>query len=81
MSTRPISIDRQEQLHQAREAAKRQAARSDYLYLAGAVLVTAGVALVHWQLAPIAAGVFCLLPPLLELASGFIKGTRMTQRR
>jgi len=81
MSTQTIPIDRREELVKAKEQQKRQAQRADCLYLAGAVLVTAGVALCRWRFAPIAAGVFCLLPPLLELASGFVKGLRVVPRR
>jgi hypothetical protein len=50
--------------------------RSDILYIVGAALVVIGVALIRAKLASIAAGVFCLVFPVLELASGFIKGLR-----
>lgn len=84
MSAAPVPISTNKQLT-AGEAQKlqlkRQARRSDLLYIAGAALVTAGVGLVKLKFAPIAAGAFCLLPPLLELAIGFVRGVRATAKR
>jgi hypothetical protein len=79
MSSQPIQmpIPKQEELAKAK---RRAALRSDLLYLAGAVLVTIGVGLIRVKFGLITAGGFCLLPPGLELASGFIRGLR-TQRR
>jgi hypothetical protein len=72
MSAQPIPIAKQEQI------AKKQRAdfRSDALYVAGAVLVTAGVALIRVRLGLIVGGCFCLLLPLLEIVGSFIKGLR-----
>lgn len=60
---------------------KRHAQRADALYVAGAAVVTVGVGLMEWKWALIVGGAFLLLPPLLELASGFIKGLRQSVRR
>lgn len=61
--------------------AKRQALRSDVLYVAGAAVVTIGVGLMEWKWSLIVGGAFLLLPPVLELASGFIKGLRTIAKR
>jgi hypothetical protein len=78
MSSQPIPIGSNRQQHETELLKKRERAarRSDTLYIAGAVLVAAGLGLIRIYLAPIALGVFCLILPGLELATGFIRGLR-----
>lgn len=73
MSAQPIPIATKQE-----ELAKRRRAelRSDVLYIAGALMVTLGVSLFHIRWGLIAGGSFCMLLPLLELATGFIRGIR-----
>lgn len=78
MSAQPISIARQEEL--AKEQ-KRASLRSDVLYVSGAALVTAGVAMIRVKFALMTAGAFCLLLPMLELAAGFLRGLRPLRGR
>lgn len=49
---------------------------SDWLYVTGAVFVVAGVGLRSLSAALMAAGGFCLVFPLLHLASSFIRGLK-----
>lgn len=87
MTIRSISAAPQERYEQtsgqkqkqeeAAQAKRRSELRSDALYIVGAMLVTAGVAMVRVKLALMTAGAFCLLFPLLELATGFIRGLRI----
>jgi predicted Co/Zn/Cd cation transporter (cation efflux family) len=65
---------------QKREARRREL-RSDLLYVAGALLVVCGIALRSFSIAIIFAGIFSLLMPMLELASGFIRGLRRPRAR
>lgn len=65
---------------QAEEQRRKAGRRSDLMYVSGAGLITAGVGLFRIRYGLIAAGVFLLLPPLLELASGFLRGLRYTAR-
>ena len=84
MSAKPISIsdlDRQRGKEEILKAKRRAEFRSDALYVAGAVLVTTGVSMVRIRWGLIAAGFFCMLLPLLELATGFIRGLRNVQPR
>lgn len=76
MSTQPVPINHLRQSDEMKAKQKRAARRSDALYVAGAVLVAAGLGCIRLYLAPIALGAFCLLLPLLELATGFIRGLR-----
>ena len=78
----PVSIGDQDQRAQRlREQHERQAQRSDALYVAGAAFVSVGVGFYSWKISLVVVGMFCLLPPVLELASGFLKGMRYTPRR
>jgi hypothetical protein len=83
MSARAVSInDRQlspEKRHELEQVRRRKSWKDDALYLAGALLVTAGLAMIRIQFALLVAGGFCLLFPLLELATGFIRGLRAPQ--
>jgi len=74
MSAQPIPIAAKQQ----EELAKRRRAerRSDVLYVVGALMVTAGVSLFRIRWGLIAGGFFCMLLPMLELATGFIRGIR-----
>jgi hypothetical protein len=76
MSTQPIPIaaNQQQQAAALLKKQQRSARRSDALYVAGALLVAAGLGCIRFYLAPIALGVFCLIFPGLELATGFIRG-------
>lgn len=56
---------------------RRSELRTDALYIVGALLVTAGIATLRISWGLIAAGFFCMLLPLLELATGFIRGLRI----
>jgi predicted acyltransferase len=80
MSSQPTPITQHSRGEAERaELLKKQAAqarRSDGLYIAGAVLFAVGLGWIRIYLAPIALGCFCLLFPLLELATGFIRGLR-----
>jgi hypothetical protein len=78
MSTQPIPIAKPEEMKKAK---RRAELRSDLLYVAGALLVTSGVAMIRVKLALMTAGGFCLLFPMLELATGFIRGLRVPPRR
>lgn len=82
MSAQPIPIAQQSRAAEERAALlKKQAEhsrRSDLLYIAGAVLVAAGLGWIRLYLAPIALGCLCLVFPVLELATGFIRGLRAT---
>ena len=75
----PVPINRQQQTDELKAKQKRAAQRSDALYIAGAVLIAAGLGWIRLYLAPIALGVFCLVFPVLELATGFIRGLRRTR--
>lgn len=78
MSSQPVPLDRAPRpkaIEQQKKAAAQER-RSDALYIAGAVLVAAGLGCIRFYLAPIALGVFCLVLPLLELTTGFIRGLR-----
>ena len=78
----PVSIgDQDQRAKRLRDQAECQARRSDALYVAGGACVTIGVGFFDWKISVIVAGLFCLLPPMLELASGFVKGLRATSRR
>ena len=77
MSAQPIPITKQEELAKQK---RRAEFRSDALYVAGAVLVTTGVCMVRISWGLIAGGMFCMLIPLLELATGFIRGLRTPRR-
>ena len=68
---------KKEELQRKQERAAR---RSDYLYFAGAALVTAGAARSSLRAGFITAGAFLLLLPLLELVGSFIRGLRGPQR-
>lgn len=84
MSTQPIRPLPTPERSKAEEIAKkkrRAEIRTDALYVAGALLVTAGVAKIRPSWGLIAAGFFCMLLPLLELATGFIRGLRMPLSR
>jgi hypothetical protein len=74
----PISQPEREKLA---IAAKRKDQRSDILYYAGSALVAVGLGTIRIGFGLIAAGAFCLLPPVLELASGFLKGLRAPRAR
>jgi UPF0716 family protein affecting phage T7 exclusion len=77
MSTQPLQMPKT----QAQEAERRKAGRrSDRMYFSGAALVTAGAALFRVHYGLIAAGLFLLLPPMLELASSFLRGLRLRSR-
>lgn len=76
MSTQPVPIARPVQPEELKAQRKRAALRSDLLYWSGVVLVAAGLGWIRHYLAPIALGVFCLLFPVLELTTGFIRGLR-----
>jgi len=67
-----------EELLNARKKAER---RADILYVAGAVLVTIGMGMARMRYGFITAGAFCVLLPLMELVSGFIKGLRAPRSR
>jgi hypothetical protein len=58
---------------------RRRDMRSDCLYIAGAVLVVTGIAMLHGgrPYATIAAGAFCLLLPCSEILMSFIRGLRL----
>jgi hypothetical protein len=73
MSAQPVPIDKQQEEVKRR---RRAEFRSDALYVAGALLVTAGMAMIRIRWGFIAAGLFCMLLPLLELATGFIRGLK-----
>lgn len=78
----PVSIgDQDERARRLKDQIARQAMRSDALYVAGAVFVTAGTGFFNWKVSLIVGGLFFLLPPLLELASGFVKGLRSSGAR
>jgi hypothetical protein len=77
MSAQPIPITKQEELAQKK---RRAEFRSDALYIAGSLLVTAGVSLVHISWGLVTGGCFCMLLPLLELATGFIRGLKTPRR-
>ena len=77
MSTQPVSITRPQNPAEELKAQQRRAARrSDALYWAGVVLVACGLGFIRFYLAPITIGFFCLVFPMLELATGFIRGLR-----
>ncbi|HEY3972332.1 MAG TPA: hypothetical protein VGM18_04960 [Candidatus Sulfotelmatobacter sp.] len=79
MSAKPVSISDlggQNEKDKLLKAKRRSELRDDVLYVAGALLVTAGVGLLRISWAFIAAGFFCMLLPLLQLATGFIRGLR-----
>jgi hypothetical protein len=78
MSAKPIPFPINEKQEQV-ERRKKAEGRSDTLYIAGAILVAAGVGMIRFYLAPIALGFFCLLLPALELATGFVRGLRAPQ--
>lgn len=71
---------KQEEIAQKKQRAER---RSDVLYIIGAALVVAGIAMIRAKFALITAGAFCLIFPVLELTTGFIRGLRapLTPRR
>jgi hypothetical protein len=73
MSSSPVPINRQTREQQARA---RASWRADALYVCGAALVATGLGLVKIRFGLIAAGGFCLLLPVLELTSSFIRGLR-----
>jgi hypothetical protein len=75
MSTQPISIDRPTPA-ELRARRTRASRRSDALYIGGAILVAAGLGCIRFYLAPIALGAFCLVFPVLELVTGFLRGLR-----
>jgi hypothetical protein len=50
--------------------------KQDILFVSGAVLVVSGIALHHSASALIAAGIFLLFAPVLDVVSGFFKGLR-----
>jgi|HubBroStandDraft_6_1064221.scaffolds.fasta_scaffold00550_7 hypothetical protein len=75
MNTQPVPITRQ-QITELRAKQKRAEWHSDALYVAGAVLVAAGVGCIRSYLALIALGVFCLVFPSLQLVTSFIRGLR-----
>jgi hypothetical protein len=81
MKTQPVAIDRPVQPEELKAQRRRAALRSDALYIVGAVLVAAGLGEVRFFLAPIALGLSCLIFPVLELATGFIRGLRLLPRR
>lgn len=76
MSSSPVPINRQQREQLEAKARARSSWRADALYICGAALVSAGVGLVKVQFGLIAAGGFCLLLPVLELTSSFIRGLR-----
>ena len=78
MSTQqPVPISQPTtQAEDAKIQRRRAERRSDALYVAGGVLISAGLGFVRFYLAPIALGVFCLVFPALELTTGFIRGLR-----
>jgi hypothetical protein len=76
MSSNPVPINRQQREQLDAKARKRASWRADALYVCGAALVTSGVGLAKIKFGLIAAGGFCLLLPVLELTSSFIRGLR-----
>jgi hypothetical protein len=76
MSSQPVSINRQQQTEELKAKRQRAERRSDALYVAGAVLMSAGLGWIRIYLALIALGIFCLVFPALELITGFIRGLR-----
>lgn len=63
-------------------ARRRQDLVADVAYVGGAALVVLGLALSgRWGRPVEVAGAFCLLPPMLQLASGFLRGVFHTQKR
>jgi hypothetical protein len=73
MSSSPVPINQQKREQQARA---RASWRADALYICGAALVATGLGLVKVRFGLIASGGFCLLLPVLELTSSFIRGLR-----
>ncbi len=76
----PLSAvsDRPKAEQEFRAAKQRHEQQSDALYIVGAVLVVAGIAMFpHGRpLATIAAGAFFLLFPCTEILMSFIRGLR-----
>lgn len=75
MSTQPV-VPITQNKEQREQARRRAEIRSDVLYATGGVLVSIGLGMIRVRYGLIAAGGFCLLAPLLELASAFLKGLR-----
>lgn len=65
------------------EAQRRHELKSDLLYIVGAVLVVAGIAMRPGgrPFAAMAAGAFCLLFPCTECVISFIRGIRGPKSR
>lgn len=80
MSSQPLQMPNTRQsLEEQRR--KRAGRRADLMYFSGAVLVTAGAGLFQLRIGLLTAGTFLLFPPLLELASSFLRGLRNSRSR
>jgi hypothetical protein len=78
MSAQPQAIDEKkiDQKEKDLRAKKRMELRSDVLYIAGATLICLGLGGIRWYLAPIAAGCFAMLMPMMEVITAFVRGLR-----
>jgi hypothetical protein len=80
MNPQPIAVpspDRKRDDAELKAAAKKRAERrSDVLYIAGAALITIGAGMIRIYLAPIAAGCFAMLLPMMEVVTAFVRGVR-----
>lgn len=73
MSAQPVPISKHEEVAQAK---RRASFREDAMYLAGAVLITAGAGMIRPWAGLFAAGFFFLLVPMLQIVTGFVRGLR-----
>lgn len=62
------------------KAQERRERRSDALYFAGGAMLSAGLGMIRPAFGIMAGGFLLALPPLLELASWFIRGLRRGAR-
>jgi hypothetical protein len=81
MSTSPLPVRRMPDTAEQKQHRDRAALRSDAMYFAGAWLMSAGAWLFRHWVGLVVFGLFLALPPLLELASGFLKGLRSRPSR
>lgn len=82
MSAQPVSLNRgTPNADELKAQQRRHARRADALYIAGALLVVMGAGMIRLYLAPIAAGVFCLVFPVIDLLTGFTRGARATMHQ
>lgn len=78
MTLRAVNVTPQ-QAEELKAAQQRASRRSDALFVSGALLTSIGLGWIRLPWGMIAAGVFLLFMPMLEVLGSFLKGLRASR--